>query len=66
MHLRTILYFIAFPITVYALDAFDFNRFLKQGKVMQARILYLLLCFGISYLAVNFFMDFYSSTMFQF
>ncbi len=66
MHLRTILYFLVFPLTVYSLDSFDFNRFLKKNKVLQARILYLLLCLGISFLVVNFFMDFYSSAFYQF
>lgn len=66
MSIRTILYFFLVPLTLYALTSLDFNRFLKQGKVIEARLLYLLLCLGISYLAVNFFMDFFYSTVTQY
>lgn len=66
MNIRTILYFISVPLTLFALDSFDFNRFLKQGKVLQARLFYLFLSLGISYLVVNFFMDFFLSTILKY
>lgn len=66
MHLRTILYFLAVPMSLFALDSFHFNRFLKEGKVIQARVLYLLISLALSYLIVNFFMDFFTSTVFQY
>lgn len=66
MHLRTILYFLAFPIVFFSMDAIRFDHYIKQGKVIQARLLYLVISLALSYLVVNFFMDFYTSTMISF
>ena len=66
MHIRTILYFITIPISIIALDSVNFNRYFKSNKVWQARLLYLMLSLGLSYLVVNFFMDFVTSYVYQF
>jgi uncharacterized integral membrane protein (TIGR02327 family) len=60
--IKVYLYTIVLFLSIWALDALDFNRFLKKNKVVQARILYLLISIMITYLIVNFIWDFYSIT----
>ena len=54
-YLRVIIYFICFLLSFYALSALDFNRFLKQGRVVQGQILYFALACCMAYLMANFF-----------
>ena len=54
-YIRVIIYFICFLLSFYALSALDFNRFLKQGKVVQGQILYFILACCLAYLMGNFF-----------
>lgn len=56
--IKTLLYCAVFPFTIWALEGLDLNRFFKQSRVLQARIIYLLLCMSVSYLVVNFLYDF--------
>ena len=58
---KIILYVIIFPFTIWALDGLDLNRFYKQSRILQARIIYLMLANSISYLVVNFLYDFITS-----
>lgn len=44
-------YLVSFIASLFALSGIDFNRFIKQGKVAQAQLLYILLAFCIAYLA---------------
>ena len=57
--IKAILYLVSFPISVWAMSGLDLNRFFKQSKILQARVIYLLLAMGITYLSVNFFYDFF-------
>ena len=59
---RIILYVFFVPISVWALDSININNLFKKNRYLQARILYLLCAISLSYLAVNFFMDFFLST----
>ncbi|MBO7676503.1 MAG: DUF1146 domain-containing protein [Erysipelotrichaceae bacterium] len=54
-YIRVIIYFICFFLSFYGLSALDFNRFLKQGKVVQGQILYFILASSLAYLMGNFF-----------
>lgn len=57
--IKAILYIIMFPISIWALGGIDLNRFFKQSRVYQARIVCLLIAMSISYLTVNFLYDFF-------
>ena len=59
---RIILYIFFVPISVWALDAVNITNLFKKNRFLQARILYLLLVMSLSYLSVNFLMDFFLST----
>lgn len=52
------LFFIA--ITWWALQALNFEKLLRANKVMQARLLYILLTVTIGSAASNFFLDYLS------
>ncbi len=62
MTIKAILYIISVPCSLYAIQSINFDKFLKQNKVVQARILVLILSLGLSYLAVNFIYDFFVNT----
>ena len=59
---KVYLYTIVLFLSIWVLDTLDFNRFLKKNKVIQARILYLLISIMMTYIIVNFIWDFYSLT----
>lgn len=52
------LFFIA--ITWWALQALNFEKLLRANKIMQARLLYILLTVTIGSAASNFFLDYLS------
>ncbi len=54
------LYTIVLFFSIWVLDALDFNRFLKKNKIVQARILYLLVGIMMTYIVTNFIWDFYN------
>lgn len=62
--LRTILYCITVPLSILALDSINITNVFKKNKYYQSRLLYLMLSLGLSYLVVNFFMDFFISSKF--
>ncbi len=56
--MELILYIVFLPCVLYALDSLDFNHFLKKNKVIQARILYIMISLALAYLLVNFVTNF--------
>ena len=54
------LYIFIIPFTMWALMGLNINHLFKKNHVLQARIICVILCFIISYLLVNFIMDFAS------
>ena len=56
---RVILYIFITPMSIWALDAINITNLFKKDRYVQARILYLFLAIGLTYLVVNFFMDFF-------
>ena len=62
--LKGILYLVMIPISIWALDSVNINSIFKKNKYYQARIFYLMLSIGLSYLVVNFFYDFFVNTKF--
>ena len=62
MTVKTILYFVFIPIVLWALDAVNINAIFKKNRYYQARLFYLILTLIISYLLVNFVIDFTNYT----
>lgn len=60
---KLLLYFIVFFFTIYSLDAININIIFKKNKVVQARIIFLLLVMSITYLSTNFLYDLYLCTV---
>lgn len=59
---RIILYIVFVPLSIWALECININNLFKKNRYYQARVLYLLLSLALSYLVVNFLMDFFIST----
>lgn len=57
---KLVLYVFIIPIVVYSLDSVNINGIFKKGRsnYYQARIIYMFIVMGISYLVVNFVNDF--------
>lgn len=49
-----------FAVTWWALQALNFEKLLRANKVVQARMLYILLTVAIGSLVSNFFLDYLS------
>ena len=62
MTTKTILYLIFVPIVLWALDAVNINAIFKKNRYYQARLCYLILTLIITYLLVNFVIDFTNYT----
>lgn len=56
--IKLIIYLIVIPLVIYAVDSINFNGVFKKNKMYQARVLYILFVFGLSYLVSNFLYDF--------
>lgn len=59
MNVKFLLYIFVLPFAMYALDGVNINSIFKKNKVLQARILYVMIIFALTYLLVNFIFDFY-------
>lgn len=57
--IKAILYMIILPFSIWAMDGLDLNRFFKQSRIYQARIIYFMLAISITYLTVNMLYDFF-------
>ena len=53
-YLRIGIYFFCILLALFGMSALDFNRFLKQDRVVQAQVLYFVICCALSYLMGNF------------
>ncbi len=49
-----LIYFVFFALSLYALSAIDFARFMKRGRVKEIQILYILLSMALAFLAGSF------------
>ena len=58
--IRFILYVLIIPIVVWAMDSVNINGMFKKGdsNYYQARVMYMIIIAGLSYLVVNFINDF--------
>jgi uncharacterized membrane protein YwzB len=57
---KFILYILVIPIVVWGMDSININEIFKKGQsnYYQARIIYMIIVAGLSYLVVNFINDF--------
>lgn len=55
---KGVMYIFTLIMTIWSMEGLDLNRFFKQGRVYQARLIYLMLAMSISYLVTNFMYDF--------
>lgn len=55
-YIRVLVYLICFIFSLIGLNAIDFNRYIKKGKVVQAWLLYFILAFSLAYLFGSFIM----------
>ena len=57
---KLLLYILVIPIVVFAMDSLDINAIFMKGQsnYYQARFFYMLVVMGLSYLVVNFVLDF--------
>ncbi|NLL45116.1 MAG: DUF1146 domain-containing protein [Mollicutes bacterium] len=62
MNIRTILYIIIVPLTIWSLEGTRFEQLFKKNKYYQIHILYIIVSLALSYLVVNFLMDFFISS----
>lgn len=56
--IKFIIYLLSIPLVIYAMDSINMNGIFKKNKMYQARVFYILLVFGLSYLITNFLYDF--------
>lgn len=59
MNIKILLYCLAIPFSMWALNSININNVFKKNKYYESRLLYLFLTISLSYLVVNFFYDFY-------
>lgn len=62
MTIKALLYIVVTPLVIWALDGVNINSIFKKNRIYQASILYIMICISLSYLVVNFFMDFFINT----
>ena len=58
MNYKVYIYVITTLLSVYTFSGINFEQFMKKNKVIEARILILLLSFVSGYLLTNFITDF--------
>lgn len=55
---KFVIYLLVIPLVIYAMDSVNMNGIFKKNKIYQAKVFYILLVFGLSYLVTNFLYDF--------
>jgi uncharacterized integral membrane protein (TIGR02327 family) len=61
MNIKVYLYVIFTGLSIFALSGINFNNIVKKNKVIESRILVMLLAFALGYLLTNFVYDFVNS-----
>ena len=54
---KILVYLLCLITSLYGLQALDFNRFLKQNKAVEARVLYFILAISLTYILGQFMMS---------
>lgn len=59
--LRFLLYIIILPLVIWVVDGININSIFKRNRIYQARVIYIIIIFALTYLTVNFMYDFIGS-----
>lgn len=59
--LRFLLYIIILPLVIWTVDGININSIFKRNRIYQARVIYIIIIFALTYLTVNFMYDFIGS-----
>lgn len=62
MNYKLYIYVISVMLSIFALSGINFEKFIRKNKIIETRILVILLGFALGYLVSNFIIDFFSST----
>ena len=54
---KLIIYIFVIPLVIFAMDSININGIFKKNRIYQARLFYILIVFGLSYLICNFLYD---------
>ncbi len=52
------LYIVMVPLSIWVLESLRMDVLFKKGRVLQMKILYVMMSFALSYLVTNFLYDF--------
>jgi len=63
MNYKAYIYVITLFLSIFAISGVNFDNFIRKNKVIEARILAILLAICCSYLVTNFVTDFISSSI---
>ena len=55
-HLRVGIYFFCFLLSLFGLSSMDYNRCIRQGRTVQAQVLYFIIACCLAYLMGSFLM----------
>lgn len=55
--IKLIIYIFIIPLVIFAMDSININGIFKKNKIYQARLFYIIMVFGLSYLICNFLYD---------
>ena len=55
--IKLVLYVFVIPLVIFAMDSININGIFKKNRIYQARLFYILMVFGLSYLICNFLYD---------
>ena len=58
LQIKTYIYVISVLLSPYALSGINYDAFIKKNKVIEARVLVILLSISLGYLLTNFITDF--------
>lgn len=58
---KFLLYIIILPLVIWAVDGININSIFKKKRIYQARVIYIIIIFALTYLTVNFMYDFIGS-----
>ena len=53
-----LLYSIVLVIVIWTMDGLNINHIFKTNRIYQARVFYIMIIFGLTYLVTNFIIDF--------
>lgn len=63
MNYKLLLYVFNIMLCMYALSGINFNTIMKTNKIVESRILVMIIGFGLAYLLTNFIFDFLEISM---